>query len=79
MRCMLVIFSELLVMPKYEMLSVTEQMLQYRELKRQTKLSRLILSLIFQAIPSVVKSINSSGMNLNSQQDGTMVYVKIPK
>ncbi|XP_013194351.1 ribosome-recycling factor, mitochondrial [Amyelois transitella] len=32
-----------------------------------------------QAIPDALKSIQSSGLNLNPQQDGTTVYVPVPK
>ncbi|KAG6454235.1 hypothetical protein O3G_MSEX008595 [Manduca sexta] len=32
-----------------------------------------------QAIPDALKSINSSGLNLNPQQDGTTLYVPVPK
>lgn len=32
-----------------------------------------------QAIPAALKAIQSSGMNLNPQQDGTTLYVPVPK
>lgn len=32
-----------------------------------------------QAIPAVVSAINSSGLNLNPQQDGTSLFLPIPK
>lgn len=32
-----------------------------------------------QAIPDVLKAIQSSGLNLNPQQDGTTLYVPVPK
>ncbi|GBP92960.1 Ribosome-recycling factor, mitochondrial [Eumeta japonica] len=32
-----------------------------------------------QAIPNVLKAINSSGLNLNPQQDGTTLFVPVPK
>lgn len=32
-----------------------------------------------QAIPDVVKAISSSGMNLNPQQEGTTLYIPVPK
>lgn len=32
-----------------------------------------------QAIPDVLKAINVSGLNLNPQQDGTTLYVPVPK
>ncbi|KAF6200503.1 hypothetical protein GE061_004946 [Apolygus lucorum] len=32
-----------------------------------------------QAIPSVLKALSESGMNLNPQQDGTTLYVPVPK
>lgn len=31
------------------------------------------------AIPAVLKAIKSSGMNLNPQQDGTMIFIPVPK
>lgn len=32
-----------------------------------------------QVIPTVVQAISKSGMNLNPQQDGTTLFVPIPK
>jgi ribosome recycling factor len=32
-----------------------------------------------QAIPSALQSISKSGMNLNPQQDGTTLFIPIPK
>lgn len=32
-----------------------------------------------QAIPSVLKAIADSGMNLNPQQDGTTLFIPVPK
>lgn len=32
-----------------------------------------------QAIPAALKAIASSGMNLNPQQEGTTLYIQIPK
>jgi len=32
-----------------------------------------------QAIPSAIQAINKSGMNLNPQQDGTTLFIPIPK
>ncbi|XP_026752678.1 ribosome-recycling factor, mitochondrial [Galleria mellonella] len=32
-----------------------------------------------QAIPDALKAINASGLNLNPQQDGTTLYVPVPK
>lgn len=32
-----------------------------------------------QAIPDVLKAINASGLNLNPQQDGTTLFVPVPK
>lgn len=37
------------------------------------------MSVFPQAIPSVLKAIEKSGMNLNPQQDGTTLYIPIPK
>lgn len=31
-----------------------------------------------QAIPSAIKAIQQSGMNLNPQQDGTTLYIPVP-
>lgn len=32
-----------------------------------------------QAIPAVIKALSKSGMNLNPQQDGTTLFIPIPK
>lgn len=32
-----------------------------------------------QAIPAVLKAISNSGMNLNPQQDGTSLFIPVPK
>lgn len=32
-----------------------------------------------QAIPGALKAIANSGMNLNPQQEGTTLYIQIPK
>lgn len=32
-----------------------------------------------QAIPAAIKAIEKSGMNLNPQQDGTTLFVPVPK
>lgn len=37
------------------------------------------MSVFPQAIPSVLKAILKSGMNLNPQQDGTTLFIPIPK
>ncbi|KRT84809.1 hypothetical protein AMK59_2642, partial [Oryctes borbonicus] len=37
------------------------------------------MSVFPQAIPAVIKAIQKSGMNLNPQQDGTTLYIPIPK
>ncbi|KAJ8948320.1 hypothetical protein NQ318_019304 [Aromia moschata] len=37
------------------------------------------MSIFPQAIPSALKSLEKSGMNLNPQQDGTTIYIPIPK
>lgn len=37
------------------------------------------MSVFPQAIPAVLKAIEKSGMNLNPQQDGTTLYIPIPK
>lgn len=31
------------------------------------------------AIPAVVQALSKSGMNLNPQQDGTSLYIPVPK
>ncbi|GJQ71486.1 hypothetical protein Trydic_g11203 [Trypoxylus dichotomus] len=37
------------------------------------------MSVFPQAIPAVIKAMQKSGMNLNPQQDGTTLYIPIPK
>ncbi|XP_074028106.1 mitochondrial ribosome recycling factor 1 isoform X2 [Leptinotarsa decemlineata] len=37
------------------------------------------MSIFPQAIPAALKAIETSGMNLNPQQDGTTIYIPIPK
>lgn len=37
------------------------------------------LAVFPQAIPAVTKALRESGMNLNPQQDGTTLYVPVPK
>lgn len=32
-----------------------------------------------QAIPAVIQALSKSGMNLNPQQDGTSLYIPVPK
>lgn len=37
------------------------------------------MSVFPQAIPAAIKAIQKSGMNLNPQQDGTTLYIPVPK
>lgn len=37
------------------------------------------MSVFPQVIPTVLKAIEKSGMNLNPQQDGTTLFIPIPK
>lgn len=37
------------------------------------------MSVFPQAIPAAVKALSDSGMNLNPQQEGTTLYIPIPK
>lgn len=37
------------------------------------------MSVFPQAIPDTLKAINKSGLNLNPQQDGTTLFIPIPK
>lgn len=39
----------------------------------------LNLSTFPQAIPNVLQALSKSGMNLNPQQDGTTLFIPIPK
>lgn len=47
--------------------------------RKNPKTIVVTMSVFPQAIPSVLKAIDKSGMNLNPQQDGTTLYIPIPK
>lgn len=49
------------------------------QISRKPKLIVLNISSFPQAIPDILKSLSNNQMNLNPQQDGTTVYVSIPK
>lgn len=49
------------------------------QISRKPKLIVLNISTFPQAIPDILKSLTKNQMNLNPQQDGTTVYVPIPK
>lgn len=48
-------------------------------ISHKPKLIVLNISTFPQAIPNILKSLSANQMNLNPQQDGTTVYVPIPK
>lgn len=47
--------------------------------RKNTKTIVINMALFPQAIPAALKAMEKSGMNLNPQQDGTTLYVPIPK
>lgn len=47
--------------------------------RKNPQLAILNLSSLPDALQPVLKAINESGMNLNPQQDGTTIYVPLPK
>ncbi|KAJ8969105.1 hypothetical protein NQ314_001915 [Rhamnusium bicolor] len=47
--------------------------------RKNPKIIVVNMSVFPQAIPAVLKAIEKSGMNLNPQQDGTTLYIPIPK
>ena len=47
--------------------------------RKNPQLAVLNLSSLPDALQPVLKAINESGMNLNPQQDGTTIYVPLPK
>ncbi|XP_014471266.1 PREDICTED: ribosome-recycling factor, mitochondrial [Dinoponera quadriceps] len=49
------------------------------QISRKPKLVVLNISTFPQAIPDILKSLSKNQMNLNPQQDGTTVYIPIPK
>ncbi|EFN75186.1 Ribosome-recycling factor, mitochondrial [Harpegnathos saltator] len=49
------------------------------QISRKPKLIVLNISTFPQAIPNILNSLSKNQMNLNPQQDGTTVYVPIPK
>lgn len=49
------------------------------QISRKPKLIVLNVSTFPQAIPDILKSLTKNHMNLNPQQDGTTIYIPIPK
>jgi len=49
------------------------------QINRKPKLIVLNVSTFPQAIPDILKSLTKNQMKLNPQQDGTIIYVPIPK
>lgn len=49
------------------------------QISRKPKLIVLDISVFPQAIPNILNSLSKNQMNLNPQQDGTTIYVPIPK
>lgn len=47
--------------------------------RKNPKLLALNFSNFPQTIPTVLQTLNESGMNLNPQQDGVSVFIPIPK
>lgn len=47
--------------------------------RKNPKTIILNMSVFPQAIPVVLKALQKSGMNLNPQQDGTTIYIPVPK
>ncbi|XP_018569796.1 ribosome-recycling factor, mitochondrial [Anoplophora glabripennis] len=47
--------------------------------RKNPKTIVLNMSVFPQAIPAALKAIEKSGMNLNPQQDGTTIYIPVPK
>nr|CAG4650493.1 EOG090X0DUK [Sida crystallina] len=47
--------------------------------RKSPQLLVINLTALPQALPSVLKSINDSGMGLNPQQDGTTLFIPVPK
>ncbi|KAL1131014.1 hypothetical protein AAG570_012252 [Ranatra chinensis] len=58
---------------KFELIEVAQVF------RQNPKTISINMSAFPQMIPPVLKSISSSGMNLNPQQDGTMIYIPVPK
>ncbi|XP_011868291.1 PREDICTED: ribosome-recycling factor, mitochondrial [Vollenhovia emeryi] len=52
---------------------------EFAQISRKPKLVVLNVSTFPQAIPDILKSIARNQMNLNPQQDGTTIYIPIPK
>lgn len=49
------------------------------QISRKPKLIVLNVSTFPQAIPNILKSLTENQMNLNPQQDGTTIYIPVPK
>lgn len=49
------------------------------EIARKPKTVVLNVNVFPQAIPQVLEALSKSGMNLNPQQDGTTIFIPIPK
>jgi len=49
------------------------------QISRKPKLIVLNVSTFPQAIPNILRSLTKNQMNLNPQQDGTTIYVPVPK
>jgi ribosome recycling factor len=47
--------------------------------RKNPKMLVVNMSVFPQAIPAALKAIEKSGMNLNPQQDGTTLYIPVPK
>lgn len=55
------------------------QLQEIAEISRKPKLIVMNMSAFPQIIPDVLNTLSKSQMNLNPQQDGTMLYIPIPK
>lgn len=47
--------------------------------RKNPKLIVINMGVFPQAIPAALEAISKSGMNLNPQQEGTTLYVPVPK
>lgn len=55
------------------------QLQELSQIARKPKMLVINVSAFPQVIPSILQAIAKSGMNLNPQQDGTSLFVPIPK
>lgn len=67
-----------------ELIPVTYEGKEYKiqelaQIVRKPKLVVLNISSLPQTIPQIIVALSKSGMNLNPQQDGTTLYIPIPK